>query len=131
MGGSSGSTNGGKSDYTSGGGGLAGVLINSAVSLYSGYEAQKANKKASNKQADAMRAAEARQDAITEKNMLRQEEMANKQAARDAEALIPIGESATIDFGGQNDTTGSTADFLVPKFGGSQLGTKTKSGLGV
>jgi len=112
------------------GGVIASSLINTAGSLYSAKIAGDAQKKASSKMARAEKEAADRQEQLMAEQQAAQDERDANAATRASEANTPQGESATMSFGGQDDKVGSTADFLIPKFGGSQLGTSTRSGLG-
>jgi len=113
-------------------GSILSTAINAGVSYYAGQQQQDAMDDANKRQQKAMDEAQARQnkymkDAQDKQNKL----MADRDLAA-SEANIPIGESATIDFGGQDETMGSSIDFLVPKVGKSQLSVGSRSsGLGV
>ncbi len=117
-------------------GGFWGMLLSSAIQagagLYTAKKQQGYADDAQKRQQTAMDEAQARQneymkDAQDKQNKL----MADRDLAAN-EANIPVGESATIDFGGQDETVGSSIDFLVPKVGKSQLSVGSKSsGLGV
>ena len=115
---------------------VAMAAINSGASYYAMQEQQKAQKdmqeKSDKANAKMQSDLQSRQEKMASEQQARNDKIASDNATRAAEAAIPIGESANIDFGGQNDTLGSTIDFLVPKVGKSQLtvGSKT-SGLGV
>ena len=113
-------------------GALTGQLITAGASIYNAREARKAQEDASEKAGDIQAKIAAEERAMMDEQMAKQAELDAKNAARASEALIPVGESATVSFADkQNSIAGNTADFLVPKFGSSQLGNgSTSSGLG-
>ena len=120
----------------SSGGGFWGSIFSSAInagmSYYAGKQQQDAMDDANKRQQKAMQDAQDRQNEYMKTAQDNQNKLMADRDLAASEANIPIGESATIDFGGQDSTTGSSIDFLVPKVGKSQLSVGSRSsGLGV
>ena len=127
-----GNSSGGVSTGGGGWGAIASALIGAGTSYYAGKEQEKAVEEANAKQAEAMQAAQDKQNKYMEDATARQNKLVADRDRAANEANIPIGESASIDLtGGQDESYGSAADFLIPKIGKSQLGGASGSGLGV
>ncbi len=108
-------------------------LIGAASTWYAGEQASDAQKESDDRIAAANKVAQDRADKAMLDAEARAEEQRAIQATADAEAAVPVGESATLDFNTSMDkTTGSSIDFLVPKLGATQLSSNGSStGLGV
>jgi len=107
-------------------------LIGVGVSAYSAHKQEKAQEKTASIRTKALLDAQNASDLAMQEASdaaLKRQEQAQQ---HNQELAAPVGESATIDFSSkQNDTTGSSLDFLVPKVGTSQLSVgKRTSGLG-
>ncbi len=108
-------------------------VIGVGVSVYAAKQQQKAQEKAADARNKALVEAQNAQTQMMDKANADALAANEKAMKRNQELAAPVGESATIDFTQrQEDTTGSSLDFLVPKVGTSQLsvGGRT-SGLGV
>ena len=131
FGANSSSSGGGGSSY-----GWANALVDfigAGASMYAAHKQDKAQEKAANARNQALVDAQNAQTAMMDQANADALAANEKAMQRNQELAAPVGESATIDFTQrQEDTTGSSLDFLVPKVGKSQLsvGGRT-SGLGV
>ena len=107
-------------------------VIGVSTSIYAAKQQQKAQEKAANARNQALVDAQNAQTQMMDKANADALAANEKAMKRNQELAAPIGESATIDFTPrQEDTTGSSLDFLVPKVGTSQLSVgKRTSGLG-